>query len=107
MVFLCVFFKIWINVYNLHHDERYWDKPWDFMPERFLGEDGHLVKADHPNRRRYVFVSEIVRSTYILLQVDLILDLILNRNLLVTLCRPFSLVHGFNFLPNKGYSFVD
>ena len=23
------------------------------MPERFLDEEGHLVAADHPNRRRY------------------------------------------------------
>ena len=53
------FFQIWINVYNLHHNERYWDKPWDFIPERFLDEKGELVTADHPNRRRYAYISDI------------------------------------------------
>ena len=53
-----VFFQIWVNVYNLHQDERYWDKPWDFVPERFLDEEGDLVKADHPNRRRFADISD-------------------------------------------------
>ena len=53
------YFQIWINVFNLHHDERYWDKPWDFIPERFLDEEGRLVTADHPNRRRYMQLLSI------------------------------------------------
>ena len=39
----------------MHHDERYWNDPWRFEPERFLGEDGCVLQPDHPDRRRYFF----------------------------------------------------
>ncbi|ELU05571.1 hypothetical protein CAPTEDRAFT_63222, partial [Capitella teleta] len=40
-----------MNMYHLHHDEDFWDDPFDFLPERFLDADGELVSASHPNRR--------------------------------------------------------
>ena len=39
----------------MHHDERHWNDPWRFEPERFLGEDGCVLPPDHPDRRRYFF----------------------------------------------------
>ena len=43
---------VMLNLWGLHHDEELWDEPFTFKPERFLDEEGKLVPADHPNRRR-------------------------------------------------------
>ena len=40
-----------INFWVMHHDDRLWEEPFCFKPERFLDADGQLVPADHPNRR--------------------------------------------------------
>ncbi|ELU14150.1 hypothetical protein CAPTEDRAFT_121244 [Capitella teleta] len=40
-----------LNLYHMHHDEDFWENPFEFQPERFLGDDGGLVSASHPNRR--------------------------------------------------------
>ncbi|ELT94196.1 hypothetical protein CAPTEDRAFT_199515 [Capitella teleta] len=40
-----------MNLYHMHHDEDFWENPFEFQPERFLGDDGGLVSASHPNRR--------------------------------------------------------
>ncbi len=39
------------NIWSLHHDEKYWDHPWDFDPLRFL-ENGKLLPVDHIKRQR-------------------------------------------------------
>ena len=46
-----LFVQIWGNSWELNHDPNLWDDPWTFKPERYLDEEGHLVTADHPNRR--------------------------------------------------------
>ena len=43
--------EVWVNLWALHHDEKLWDEPFTFKPERFLDADGKLVPADHPNRK--------------------------------------------------------
>jgi cytochrome P450 len=40
-----------MNLWALHHDETFWEEPFLFKPERFLGEDGTVVDASHPNRK--------------------------------------------------------
>ncbi|CAH1802345.1 unnamed protein product [Owenia fusiformis] len=35
--------QVWVNAFNLHHDERYFKDPWTFNPDRFLEEDGSLL----------------------------------------------------------------
>ena len=30
---------IGLQIYNLHHNETVWEKPYEFMPERFLPEN--------------------------------------------------------------------
>ncbi len=32
-----------MNIYAMHHDQKYWQDPEKFEPERFLHEDGHFV----------------------------------------------------------------
>ena len=39
------------SLWTLHHDEDFWDEPFNFKPERFLDAQGELVPADHPNRK--------------------------------------------------------
>ncbi len=43
----CIFPNLW----SLHHDERYWDRPWEFNPNRFI-EDGKVVPPDHKKKQR-------------------------------------------------------
>ena len=42
--------RVIANLWNLHHDENFWDEPFAFKPERYLDDNGDLVLADHPNR---------------------------------------------------------
>ncbi|XP_070558201.1 cytochrome P450 2J4-like [Ptychodera flava] len=37
---------VFANMYSMHQDERYWTKPDEFNPERWLQEDGQFGKAD-------------------------------------------------------------
>ena len=43
---------VYVNLFGLHHNNKYWDKPWDFNPKRFLDDKGNLVASDHMNRKR-------------------------------------------------------
>ncbi|ELU02917.1 hypothetical protein CAPTEDRAFT_100001 [Capitella teleta] len=43
--------NVLVNLYHMHHDEDFWENPFEFQPERFLGDDGGVVPASHPNRR--------------------------------------------------------
>ncbi|XP_060598049.1 cytochrome P450 2C31-like [Ruditapes philippinarum] len=45
------------NIWFIHHDPEFWDKPWEFHPQRFLDETGNLVPADHDNMRRIATFS--------------------------------------------------
>ena len=47
---------IFVNIWNLQHDERYWDRPWVFDPLRFI-ENDDIVPADHKNRQRVLVFS--------------------------------------------------
>ena len=42
---------IFVNLWSLHHDTRYWEKPWEFDPNRFI-EDGKVVPPDHIKKQR-------------------------------------------------------
>ena len=42
---------IFPNLWRLHHDERYWENPWEFNPNRWL-EDGNVVPPDHIKKQR-------------------------------------------------------
>ena len=35
-----------INIWAIHNDERYWDKPDEFRPHRFLNKEGKFVKGE-------------------------------------------------------------
>nr|ALF95237.1 P450 [Plagiochasma appendiculatum] len=37
---------IFVNVYAIAHDERYWERPMEFNPDRFLGSNINLVGND-------------------------------------------------------------
>lgn len=40
--------EILSNLFGIHHDERFWEQPWDFLPDRFITENGILLPEDHP-----------------------------------------------------------
>ncbi len=42
---------IFPNIWNLHHDNRYWHNSWEFDPERFI-ENGAIVPVDHEMKQR-------------------------------------------------------
>nr|AEW43452.1 cytochrome P450 [Solen grandis] len=46
--------EIFSNLFGLNHDERFWEQPWEFMPERFLTDDGKLISDDHDNMKNLI-----------------------------------------------------
>ncbi|CAD5112628.1 unnamed protein product [Dimorphilus gyrociliatus] len=44
---------IYINNFTYSHSEKIWDDPWNFIPERFLSENGDIIPANHPNRTKF------------------------------------------------------
>ncbi|CAH1774342.1 unnamed protein product, partial [Owenia fusiformis] len=40
---------VWVNLWAMHHDDRYFEDPYTYRVERFLGEDGDLLP---PNERK-------------------------------------------------------
>ncbi|XP_071089613.1 cytochrome P450 2U1-like [Haliotis cracherodii] len=42
------------NVWSIHHDEDFWERPFDYIPERFLDENGALLSSEHEKRRRVI-----------------------------------------------------
>lgn len=55
--------EIIMNTWDLHHDEKYWDSPWEFIPDRFINsETGQLVSAEHMDRKRLMTFGAGVRG---------------------------------------------
>ena len=50
--------KVIVNYWQLLHDENFYQNPWDFVPERFIDDEGMLYAADHPLRKRLA-INEI------------------------------------------------
>ncbi len=42
---------IFPNLWALHHDDRYWEQPWEFNPHRWI-ENGMIVGPNHKNKQR-------------------------------------------------------
>ena len=47
-------------MWALHHDEKYFKDPWEFLPERFLDQNGDILPVDHFKRRWYEYFSVII-----------------------------------------------
>ncbi|KAH3690317.1 cytochrome P450 1A1-like [Dreissena polymorpha] len=46
--------EIFSNLFGIHHDERFFNDPWSFKPERFIAEDGSRVGPEHPVMKNMV-----------------------------------------------------
>ena len=42
------------NLWFIHHDEKIWQDPWNFRPERFLDSVGEVLPADHDLRKAWI-----------------------------------------------------
>ncbi|CAH1799265.1 unnamed protein product [Owenia fusiformis] len=42
--------QVWINLFALHHDEKIFDEPWSYKPERWLDDSGQLVSIEERNK---------------------------------------------------------
>ncbi|CAH1773462.1 unnamed protein product [Owenia fusiformis] len=38
--------QVWLYLFGLHHDDRFFPDPWSFTPQRFLDKDGGLIPPD-------------------------------------------------------------
>ncbi|XP_042313566.1 steroid 17-alpha-hydroxylase/17,20 lyase isoform X2 [Sceloporus undulatus] len=41
--------QVVINLWSIHHDEKEWEKPEEFSPDRFLDEDGNRIYTPSPS----------------------------------------------------------
>ncbi|XP_002740620.1 cytochrome P450 2U1-like [Saccoglossus kowalevskii] len=37
---------VYLNIWSAHFDQKHWKEPYKFQPERFIGDDGKVVKQD-------------------------------------------------------------
>lgn len=49
------------NLFACHHDEALWEDPWEYRPERYLTDDGHLIDKTHPNMKNLIAFGVGVR----------------------------------------------
>ena len=54
--------NVFINVWNINHDADYWENPFEYKPERFLSEEGHLHPPEHTTRQRVMTFGAGPRS---------------------------------------------
>ena len=49
-----------MNAHQLHHDAKLWGDPWNFRPERFLDDQGHILSRDHVLRKRFLITQRLM-----------------------------------------------
>jgi len=74
--------QVWPNLWSLHHDDRYWDEPFKFKPERFLDPNtGTIIPTDHESRqcllpfgagRRFCLGEALAKNRMFLFVVNLL-----------------------------------
>ena len=82
---------IFPNIWSLHHDERYWQNPWEFNPLRFM-ENGAILPLHNQVRQRMMMFGKGPRSCP---AEDLSKD---HLFLLITM-----MFQKYKFLPAEGY----
>ncbi|XP_038069254.1 cytochrome P450 2D3-like [Patiria miniata] len=64
------------NIYAVHNDPELWGDPENFRPERFLGEDGQLVKPEYlipfSTGQRQCFGSQMAQKEFFIFYISLI-----------------------------------
>ncbi|CAH1788523.1 unnamed protein product [Owenia fusiformis] len=66
--------QIWVNLFGLHHDERFFPDPWTFNPDRFIDKDGQVISPFERKMlmpfsagRRVCFGEQLARARLFLL----------------------------------------
>ncbi len=82
---------IFPNLWALHHNERYWVKPWEFNPNRWL-ENGKVVPPDHIKKQQFLMFGAGRRQCP---------AEVFARNRLFILTT--MMLQKFKFVPAEGY----